>query len=214
MAKVPGATPVKSRLHTALTPGTATALYRCFLLDRLDGVVGLEGVVPVLAFTPAEALPAAVALAPPDFRLVAQRGTGLGARLIALFDELLEKGYGAVVVMDSDSPTLPVSYVAEAVTTLETEKADVVLGPTEDGGYYLIGLRSSAPPLFEDVPWSTQKVLDVTLDRARRLGLRVHLLPQWFDVDTEVDLGRLRRSLSTDTTNAVRTRAFLNDLPA
>jgi uncharacterized protein len=209
MAKVPGATPVKSRLHTALSPGTATDLYRCFLLDRLDGVAGLEGVVPVLAFTPAEALPA-----PAGFRLVAQRGTELGSRLVALFDELLGGGHGSVVVMDSDSPTLPVGYVSEAVTALETDMADVVLGPSEDGGYYLIGLRASAPRLFEHVPWSTEKVLRVTLDRAQMLGLRVRLLPEWFDVDTEVDLSRLRRSLGADPTRAVRTRAFLNDLPA
>ena len=116
--------------------------------------------------------------------------------------------------MDSDRPTLPMIYVSEAVTTLEARAADVVLGPSEDGGYYLVGLNAPAPPLFEGVPWSTERVLDVTLDKAEMLGLRVHLLAAWFDVDTEADLNRLRCSLESGTAGAPRTRAFLRDRPS
>jgi uncharacterized protein len=213
MAKMPGAIPVKSRLHAALGSDVATELYRCFLLDRLNEVAELSGVTPVLAFTPAEARQTAAALAPSVFQLVAQSGDGLGARLVTLFAGLLGKGHRGAVVMDSDSPTLPMGYVCEALTALEAESTDVVLGPSDDGGYYLVGLRAPAPSLFEGIPWSTERVLTATRDASQALGLRVHLLPAWFDVDTEADLSRLRRSLEGGHGRPSRTRAFLRNLP-
>jgi hypothetical protein len=146
MAKVPGATPVKSRLHTVLTEPRATELYRCFLLDRLDALAGVPGIVPVVAFTPPEAPARMAALAPPSFRLIAQ---------------------------EREAPR---------------------------------------PELFGDVPWSTADVLAVTLDRARGLGLRVRLLPAWFDVDTEADLRRLREELAVSGDGPARTAAFVRKL--
>ena len=101
----------------------------------------------------------------------------------------------AAIAVDSDSPTLPMAYVREAAAVLGEDRADVVLGPCEDGGYYLIGTRQPHPGLFEGILWSTAQVLGMTLEKARVLDLRVHLLPSWFDVDTERDLRRLHEEM-------------------
>jgi rSAM/selenodomain-associated transferase 1 len=212
MAKVPGAAPVKSRLHAALSEARATELYRCFLLDRLDALAVMPGIARVVAFTPPEARARMAALAPAGFRLVAQEGDDLTERLRRLFDRLMADGHPAALAMDSDSPTLPMAYVADAARALAAGEADVVIGPSDDGGYYLIGVRAPRPELFEDVPWSTADVLEVTLARARGLGLRVRLLPAWFDVDTEADFRRLRAELITGGAGPARTVAFVREL--
>jgi rSAM/selenodomain-associated transferase 1 len=190
MAKAPGFVPVKSRLQPPLTADEARALASAFLLDRLDGVAALAGAVAVLAYTPAEAEAALRTLTPAGVGLLAQRGDGLGDRLTCLFADLLT-GHAGALALDADSPTLPMAWVADGIATLAADDADVVLGPTEDGGYWSIGLRAPCPALFAGVPWSTDRVLSTTLTRAEALGLRVRLLPRWFDVDTEPDLRRL-----------------------
>jgi rSAM/selenodomain-associated transferase 1 len=190
MAKAPGFAPVKSRLQPPLTADEARALATAFLLDRLDAVAALADAAAVLAFAPAEAAAALRMLIPSGVRLLAQRGDDLGERLMHVFDELLAE-HAAVLVLDADSPTLPMTWVAEGLAVLAGGATDVVLGPTDDGGYWSIGLRGRCPALFADVPWSTEGVLDTTLARAQALRLRVELLPRWFDVDTEADLRRL-----------------------
>ncbi|MBI2491562.1 MAG: TIGR04282 family arsenosugar biosynthesis glycosyltransferase [Candidatus Rokubacteria bacterium] len=211
MAKVPGATTVKSRLHGALTPERATELYRCFLLDRLDALAALTGIAPLVAYTPPEARDALAALVPPGLGLLAQRGADLGERLSNLLADLVGAGHPGALAIDSDSPTLPMTWVLEAVRALEHGAADVAIGPCDDGGYYLIGLRAPRPALFDGMPWSTERVLALTLDRAKDLGLRVHLLPPWFDVDTEPDLRRLHAELAGGG-GPRRTRAFVEAL--
>jgi rSAM/selenodomain-associated transferase 1 len=211
MARVPGAGPVKSRLHDALTPAQATSLYRCFLLDRLDALADVPGIAPVVAFTPVGAGATMTALAPAGFRLLAQEGDDLSTRLIRLVERLLGEGHGAVLAMDSDSPTLPMAYVAEAARALVTAEVDVVVGPSDDGGYYLIGVRAAQPALFAAMPWSTPAVLAETMARARALGLTVRRLPSWFDVDTPADLRRLRAELPA-TGGPRRTVAFMREL--
>ena len=211
MARVPGAGPVKSRLHDALTPAQATSLYRCFLLDRLDALADVPGIAPVVAFTPAGAGAVMAALAPAGFRLLPQEGDDLSTRLARLMERLLGEGHPAVLAMDSDSPTLPMAYVVEAVRALASAEVDVVVGPSEDGGYYLIGVRAAQPALFEAMPWSTPSVLAETLARARSLDLAVRRLPPWFDVDTPADLRRLRAELPA-AGGPRRTVAFLREL--
>ena len=212
MARVPGAGPVKSRLHGALTAAQATALYRCFLLDRLDALAAVPDVVRVVAFTPPQAHARMAALVPAGFRLLAQEGADLGARLTRLLGGLLGDGHRAALAMDSDSPTLPMAYVAEAARVLAAAEADVVVGPSDDGGYYLIGLRAPRPALFAVMPWSTPAVLPATLARARALSLHVRLLPAWFDVDTAADLRRLRAELPAGPGAPARTAAFVRGL--
>lgn len=212
MAKVPGMTVVKSRLHESLGEERATELYRCFLLDRLDAVAALPDIAGVVAFTPPEAEALMGALAPQILRLEPQRGADLGERLSRILTELLDRGHAGAIAVDSDSPTLPMAYVAEAATVLSGAKCDVVLGPCEDGGYYLVGLRCPQPALFEGIPWSTDAVFAMTLDRARARGLSVHVLPQWFDVDTEADLRRLHADMTASTHGPQRTYAFVRQL--
>ena len=190
MAKAPGFAPVKSRLQPPLSADEARALATAFLLDRLDGIAALPDAAAVLAFAPLEASAALRTLTPPGVRLLAQRGDALGERLANVFDDLLAE-HAAALVLDADSPTLPMAWVADGLATLAAGGADVVLGPSEDGGYWSVGLRAPCPALFSDMPWSTERVLATTLARAETLGLRVRLLPRWFDVDTEADLRRL-----------------------
>jgi uncharacterized protein len=212
MAKVPGVTTVKSRLHACLTPEQATELYRCFLLDRLDALCRVPRVHRAVAFTPPEARAKLAALVPAGFQLVAQSGGDLGERLFNVVSGLLTEGHAAAIAIDSDSPTLPMGYVQQAARRLETGAADVVLGPCEDGGYYLIGVRSAERPLFESIPWSTDRVLELTIARARAAALRVHLLPAWFDVDTEADLRRLHTELKGGGGAAARTAAMVAEI--
>jgi hypothetical protein len=214
MAKAPGATAVKSRLHPVLGAPMATRLYECFLRDRLDALSTIAGIDCVVAFTPVGAQGAMAEMAPRHFELVAQRGPDLGARLDALLTELLAAGHPGAMAIDSDSPTLPMSYVADAAQRLASRDADVVVGPCDDGGYYLIGMRQPHPELFEAMPWSTEHVLPLTLERARGRGLRTHVLPRWFDVDTEADLRRLHAELVNHASGPSRTVALMRDLAA
>jgi len=198
MAKrpVPGRT--KTRLHPALSPEDAADLYAAMLADRCAQVARLRGVMPAIALADAggDALPADIL--PAGFELITSSGAGLGADLLAAADRFLGQGV-PVILVDSDSPTLPIECLREAVEVLQGRGAasdrDVVLGASEDGGYYLIGLRKPAPGLFREIPWSTAQVAEVTLARAAELGLKVHRLADWWDVDTPADLARLQGSL-------------------
>jgi uncharacterized protein len=214
MAKVPGAAAVKSRLHPALGATLATRLYECFLRDRLDALASVDGIDRIVAFTPTEAADTMAELAPQSFTLVAQRGSDLGARLDNLLTDLLAAGHPAAIAIDSDSPTLPMRYVSRAATLLSSGETDAVVGPCDDGGYYLIGLRKPCPELFDAMPWSTEHVLGLTLERSRRSGLRMQVLPAWFDVDTEADLFRLRREVADQSTGPLRTIALVQELSA
>jgi rSAM/selenodomain-associated transferase 1 len=194
MAKAPRVGAVKTRLCPPLRAPEAADLARCFLLDAVDRVRSVAGTQPVMAYAPAEARAQFEDVAP-GFTLVPQRGRDLGERQHHLVEDVLALGLEAALVIGADSPTLPREYLDEAVGLVMAPDVDVVLGPTEDGGYYLIGLRAPIPALFENVPWSTPAVLARTLERAQRLGLRVACLATWFDVDTGADLERLRAEL-------------------
>jgi len=211
MARVPVAGRVKTRLCPPLTSDQAARLARCFLLDRVEQLGAIADASPVVAFTPADLEAELRRLLPGDVRLVPQEGADLGARLDRILTGLLvESGAGAIAI-DTDSPTVPTDYLRQACAHLARATADIVLGPSEDGGYYLIGLRQPAPDLFREMPWSTAAVLDETVTRTRRLGLRLALLPPWFDVDRGEDLGRLRESVAVPGAyRPPRTLAFLD----
>ncbi len=196
MAKAPRVGAVKTRLCPPLRPPEAAELARCFLLDAVERVRSVAGAQPIVAYAPVEAQ-GQFEEAAPGFTLIPQRGGDLGERQLDLIGEILGLGLQAALVIGTDSPTLPRECLDEAVSLVMAPDVDVVLGPTEDGGYYLIGLRAPCPALFEDMPWSTPVVLSRTLERAQRLGLRVACLPTWFDVDTGADLERLRVELET-----------------
>jgi rSAM/selenodomain-associated transferase 1 len=204
----PGRT--KTRLSPPLDGEQAAALYHCFLLDTLELMRQVEIAQPILAYTPDEAEPFFRDLAGEGFELVPQVGADLGERLHNVLSRCLQGGYGQAVVMDGDSPTLPVGTLRQAFRALEDPDVDVVLGPCEDGGYYLIGVRQPCAALFCDIPMSTPQVAAETLQRAEENGLRVALLPRWYDVDVYADLQRLAEELRTLPPNQARhTRAFL-----
>jgi rSAM/selenodomain-associated transferase 1 len=194
MAKAPTAGAVKTRLTPPLTAADAARLYHCFLLDKIEQVRALEDVHAVVTYTPVEACGMFEKLAP-GFELFPQRGPDLGARLANGSAELLARGDAGAVLIDSDTPTLPTAFLQQGVDVLTRGEADVVVGPCDDGGYYLIGVSAPRPALFENMPWSTPGVLPETLRRARAAGLTTACLPEWFDVDTAADLERLRASL-------------------
>jgi rSAM/selenodomain-associated transferase 1 len=212
VAKEPSVGRTKTRLSPPLSGQQATDLYRCLLLDTMELMKRVEGVQPIIAYLPPGAEPFFRRLAPPGFDFVPQVGADLGERLDNVLTHCLQKGYRQAVVMDSDSPTLPVAYLRQAFRELDDPTVDVVLGPCDDGGYYLIGLKSPCAALFRGIVMSTSTVVTETLERAREQGLRVACLPRWYDVDTYEDLERLVKELHSQPDHpAKHTRAFLSD---
>jgi rSAM/selenodomain-associated transferase 1 len=138
--------------------------------------------------TPASALNFFRKLVAPNVLLFPQEGADLGARLVRAFDRGFAAGFETVLVRNSDSPDLPGEVVTAGCRALETGGADLVLGPSPDGGYYLVGLKKTQPQLFQGISWSSATVLADTLEKAKGLSLAVHLLPSWPDIDTIEDL--------------------------
>lgn len=205
---VPGRT--KTRLSPPLTPHEATKLYEMFLLDTLEIMRQVKDVDRFIAYLPKESEGYFQKLAP-DFKLIPQLGASLGARLDNALSQCLDADYDHAVIMNSDSPTLPYEYVQQAFVELST--SDAVLGPCDDGGYYLIGLNNPSPALLREVQMSTSKVARETLGLAEQEGLRMAQLPPWYDVDNGDTLKHLYsdlRSLSQD--RAQHTRGFLDEL--
>ncbi len=208
MAKTPRPGEVKTRLCPLLSGAEAAELYRCFLLDKIQQVKALKEATPAIAYAPPEGRAVFEGMAP-DFFLVPQRGADLGARLANSFEQFFRNGCAAALAIDSDTPTLPVAFLQQALDLIATPTVDLVLGPSEDGGYYLIGLRALHRELFEDIAWSTSQVLPETIRRAKAKGLQVVRLPPWHDVDTPGDLERLRAELTrTEEIEPRHTRRF------
>ena len=207
IAKRPAPGQTKTRLTPPLLPQQASDLYECFLQDTLEVARAVPDVSLWVHYAPEAAQSYFEQLAP-DFGLRPQVGESLGPRLDQVLTRCLAEGFERAVIMDSDSPTLPADYVAQAFTALDA--ADVVLGPCEDGGYYLIGLKRPQPRLLREVEMSTPHVLRDTLALAQKTGVPAALLPSWYDVDTAQELERLRADLAAHTNGAApRTRAFL-----
>jgi rSAM/selenodomain-associated transferase 1 len=210
MAKAPRPGEVKTRLCPPLSRQQAATLYRCFLLDKIAQVDSLHGSAPALSYGPPDSRAFFQDFAPPHFLLVPQLGADLGGRLLSTFIQLFRQGFEQVLAIDSDTPTLPTAYLQHALEAIAQPENDVVLGPTEDGGYYLIGLRRAHRELFEDMPWSTPQVLGETLRRAEAQRLHAVCIEAWFDVDTPDDLQRLQNILqASDYGHAPHTQRFL-----
>jgi len=191
VAKVPIAGAVKTRLSPPLTPEEAAKLSTCFLRDMMRNVSSLKanGTEGVVLYTPADAESLLRDLLPNPCILFAQRGETLGERLINGASELFGNGFESVCLINSDSPTLPREMLETAVSLLARDGDRVVLGPSQDGGYYLIGLKRPHRSLFERIAWSTADVLAHTTERAAEIDLPIELLPTWYDVD---DIATLR----------------------
>jgi rSAM/selenodomain-associated transferase 1 len=210
-APVPGRT--KTRLVPPLSNEDAARLSSAFLLDTLRTALSLgwERTTLVHPRGQAEALRG---LVDPRVALLEQPRDGLGEALAYAFEHHFEAGYERVTLIGSDNPTLPVEPILAANTALEAE-ADLTLGPTADGGYYLIGMRQPHLGVFERIDWSTSRVYAQTLARADDLGLRVRRVAQWYDVDEPADLARLERELSDGPASlAPNTRTALSTMRA
>jgi rSAM/selenodomain-associated transferase 1 len=192
-APVPGLT--KTRLVPPLSPDDAASLYRAFLLDTLALALGI-GWEQTSLIHPQGDGPALRGLVPAGVQLIEQPGRGLGLALSEAFARQFAEGADTAVLIGSDNPTLPREPILAAQAALE-KGSDVVLGPSHDGGYYLIGLRQPRPRLFDRIEWSTPRVHRQTLARTRELGLRVTSVQAWYDVDEAADLERLRDDLDT-----------------
>ncbi|VAW32130.1 hypothetical protein MNBD_CHLOROFLEXI01-2971 [hydrothermal vent metagenome] len=209
MAKRPFPGQTKTRMTPALTTEEAANLYACFLQDVLATVRKVPQITPFIAYAPAnEEAEAYFSQLAPDFGRIPQLGDDLGARLDGVLSHCFHNDYTQVVAMNSDSPSLPAAYLAEAFAQLDDPAVDVVLGPCEDGGYYAIGWKRPFPRLVRDVQMSTNHVLQDTLAIAQEENLRVALLPTWYDVDELAELRRLQRELRHNSAIAPHTHQF------
>ena len=220
MTKAPQAGRVKTRLTPPLTPEEAAALNVCFLRDTTAAIsrtVQRKAALGVAVYTPVGAEAAYADILPKDFVLVPQRGDAFGERLAAATEDLLALGFDSLCLIDSDSPTLPEAAFTEAVDFMARSEDSVVLGPSDDGGYYLIGLKKLHLRMFEQIDWSTERVLEQTIAAANEINLPVHLLPTWYDVDDHNTLTRLCSEClgangDSAATSAPATRRFLAEL--
>ena len=224
MAKAPRPGRVKTRLSPPLTPEEAAAINTCFLKDTTENIGNLadEGsCAGVISYTPVGDEHLFDGILPRGYRLVAQRGDGFGERLLTTAQDLFAHGFGSVCLIDSDSPTVPREAFSMAVDALKEVGDRIVLGPSHDGGYYLVGMKQPHPEIFENITWSTASVFAETVAAIRAIGVDLVTLPMWYDVDDAVTLRILRAELidalvpeftSQPGYPAGHTRSFLRQL--
>ncbi|MFB6374424.1 MAG: TIGR04282 family arsenosugar biosynthesis glycosyltransferase [Bradymonadaceae bacterium] len=221
-AKPPEPGEVKTRLTDRIDETTAARLYRAFLRDTAARVTAVaasldEQVTPVLAYTGRPDHPTFEAFWDRDCVGVDQGGGDLGDKMNRVSRRCLEAGADRVLIVGSDSPTLLNRHYREAYRRLET--TDVVLGPSFDGGYYLVGMTDPRPAIFEGIDWSTPSVLEQTVRRCRDNQLLCELIEFWYDIDTFEDLRRLKFHLleylaAGDQTVAPETAEMVRGLDA
>jgi rSAM/selenodomain-associated transferase 1 len=216
MTKAPRAGRVKTRLVPPLTAAEAAQLNVCFLRDTAAAIsrASVEKGCGIAVYTPVGAEADYVDILPREFQLIPQRGNAFGERLEHAVEDLFAIGFASVCLIDSDSPTVPPDVYVEAARSLSMHGDRVVLGPSEDGGYYLIGLKQNDRRLFQDIEWSTERVLEQTKTRAAELGLQLELLPTCYDVDDQAGLRRLCDELLNEKSidHAPNTRTFLSEI--
>ncbi len=204
MAKAPLPGETKTRLMPALSAEDAAELARALLLDQLAHLTAIPNADLFLVFTPGAARPLFAELAPPVYKLLAQRGADLGARMTNVFETLRAKGYGNVVLIGSDLPPVPLEIFTRAFALLANSEPRVVLGPSRDGGYYLLGCNQPVPDIFTGMTWSHSEVLGQTISRLSHLAIETRILPPWFDIDTVDDLHYFRAKLDLKLASAAK----------
>ena len=207
MAKASAPGRAKTRLVPPLTYDQAADLNTAFLQDVADNLVLANLVAAGRGANGRAAIAGYAAYGPPGsgdfFRRILPQSVGLieawlpnfGDCLFHTVREILARGHDSAVVLNADSPTLPTAFLVETAEVLAQPGDRAVLGPSSDGGYYLLGLKFAHRRMFEDIAWSTERVAEQTLARAREIGLDVHMLPAWYDVDDIDGLRRLQAEL-------------------
>lgn len=217
VAKRPVPGNVKTRLCPPLTLQESAGLYSCFLQDIIDKVAKVPGALKYLALDIEDLEVQGGGIAPllddisipKSFKVISQGSGDLGERLTCLTNQVLEES-DRLIFIGADSPSLPSSYLENALQLLVDN--DLVIGPSEDGGYYLLGMNGRFTFLFEGLEWSSDQVFKQTLDHARPAGLKVNIMPTWYDVDTSSDLSRLALDLKDKEAMAPITANFLKKL--
>jgi len=206
--KYPDKGKVKMRLSVDLNKDIVQELYRCFVQDTLATVKKIDSQL-IICFLPAEAEKKFHKWLGSILLYLPQNGVDLGERMKNSFTDVFTKGFRRVVLIGSDSPDLPKKYIKQAFDILLTK--DVVLGPTVDGGYYLIGFHTNSftPSVFEDVPWGKQMVFQETMMKIMQTHHSVGLLPIWSDVDTITDLKYLVRRAKNTSFKSSQTMTYL-----
>jgi len=212
MAKAPRPGAVKTRLAPSLSPTAVTAFYRCLLDDTLAlaGSLSLSsGDVEVAIMCPDSDVNELAQLADNDVSVVAQKGVGLVAGLTSVFAHFAEGHQRRIIAFNSDSPHLPRSVLEDAFETLAAH--DIVVGPTHDGGYYLVGAKAFHPTLFASDGMGTSSALERLLSRARALEFSVGFAAPFYDIDVVDDLTRLAQELREAPAKAPSTAAWLKE---
>lgn len=202
MAKAPRPGKVKTRLSPPLTTEQAAALNLCFLRDtarNISDVAATSAACGLICYTPVGDESLFDGLLPGGFALIAQRGDGFGERLLAAAEDILGCGFGAVCLINSDSPTLPAIALRQAVEALTRPGDRIVLGAASDGGYYLIGLKAPHSGPFANIHWSTSTVYAETVSAIATAGMEPVELPIWYDVDDGETLELLHDELLAGT---------------
>jgi len=208
MAKAPRPGAVKTRLASDLSPEAVTAFYCCLLDDTLALARSLKSHdVEVAVMCPDSDVNELAQLVGNEASVVAQKGEGLAAGLDSVFVHFAGGHERRIIAFNSDSPHLPRSVLEDAFETLSAH--DVVVGPTHDGGYYLVGAKASHPTLFAGDGMGTSSALERLLSRARALELSVGFADRFYDIDTGDDLSRIAAELRQTPTRAPRTAAWL-----
>src|SRR5258708_36289430 len=208
MAKAPRPGGVKTRLAPSLSLDTVVAFYRCLLDDTLALARSL-GDVEVAIMCPDSDVDELTQLAGNQASVVAQKGEGLAAGLTSVFAHFTEEHPRRIIAFNSDSPHLPRSVLEDAFETLAAH--DVVVGPTHDGGYYLVGAKTSHPTLFAGDGMGTSSALERLLSRVQALELSVGLVDPFYDIDVSDDLTRLAAELRLAPERAPRTAIWLKE---
>jgi uncharacterized protein len=208
MAKAPRPGSVNTRLAESLSLQAVTELYRCLLNDTIALAQGLDH-VEIAIMCPASDVEDLSRSVAKTVRIVPQTGQGLAAGLTSVFAHFATPGQQRVIAFNSDSPHLPVSVLESAFELLEAR--DLVVGPTHDGGYYLVGARASHPGLFTSDGMGTGNALETLLTRARAVGLSAHLTDRFYDIDVAADLSQLANELQRIPGKAPKTAKWLSD---
>ena len=189
-AKSPTPGKVKTRLTPFITPTEAAELYKAFIADIIFNAHKLKCERITITFTPSNAEATFHGICGHSVNYLPQKGGNLGERMKNAFKHSFHKGSTRTVIIGTDSPTLPLSYIQNAFDVLK--EVPVTIGPTFDGGYYLIGLSEQSDAIFEGIDWSTSKVFGQTLTRIQTINKQLYVLPPWYDVDTPDNLEFLR----------------------
>ncbi len=198
MTRVPQPGAVKTRLRPILSDDQCAELSACFLRDTIAKALRATSTV-IVAYSATGDGEAIFDLLPESTTCIKQTGRDLGERIAAAISFAESDGCGPIIVIGTDSPTLPVELLATSLQQFEKPSTELVIGPTDDGGYYLVGVKQNIPQIFEEIPWSSDRVYSTTLQQAEKAGLRgIEELPKWYDVDTPDDLRRLFGELNDD----------------